>query len=831
MLNKMLVRNRFGKEPSFYELGRIYKIDEIQAQEQIVDNMEKRIEGYRETIRSLGVVRPALDVPKLSNTDKALYQKALSTMNALVEKAEVEKIKLGRMKATRALPKAQPSIGKIVEYAKQKKIFPSKAADYVDKHIVQNSGVFYPDYILMLANNMRIDRLKAGMTTALNFPIDYWADKVVKQEDAKNKNDNIARLVEMRKKAWKAKVEFVKENEKALQKDIVRDHVGVNTLKFDRNFIKKFYKGQYKTDADINDVNFENKVLSTANIPETPVRKSITPIANAVISKSTTVISQPKPISIVQPINGATGTSSTQVKTGQSLLSGMWDDQYSDDEMGFIKIGNPFKQLKKLVDNARKEFERALQSVVRNTIDSQLSKDLMPPELHKPLSKLSKASIKVMAGKISSENIGDILEASYGITAAASQSVTWVVDESTKQILASPVGQDLDRYSGGLISSVKRIGELDNDAIDGKKANVGQIISDSVKIAMAVANPVGVVTSASTQYVGQQTGLNKSAMGRSILSVGSAYASGGDVSPQALLENEVKKQASAEATKQATKALEPVIGKEGASIVGAAVSQSALNKATGKDANMIENIQSSATSKAKSIAKAEADKQVRKITGGAIGLDEARKIYELDPNEITQENAKKLINQEVNKVTQKLYNERAKMLNVKEQIEYEYKVARAKLEDPNAIAKLQAQTKARIDSESAKLESKYKEIQKEIDTALSSKGTEFNMQDEVNKIKNELAKNVELEKQRFLSYTMDDVFDLMKQYGPQLLAYLKYKYGPQPDYSKFVTEYDLNNYKNWQQPETIFPPKKSNLGRNLLLGSAVVAGAYIALND
>ena len=173
--------------------------------------------------------------------------------------------------------------------------------------------------------------------------------------------------------------------------------------------------------------------------------------------------------------------------------------------------------------------------------------------------------------------------------------------------------------------------------------------------------------------------------------------------------------------------------------------------------------------------------------------------------------------------------EREKALNVKERISYEYNKARAKIEDPKALEKLQAHTQSQINAETKKLEDKLSQVQSEVDKVLKTKASDFNIKDEIKKVTDDLAENFEREKQKFLSLTSDDVFDLAKQYGPQLLAYLKYKYGPKPSYDKYVTEQDLQNYKSFSPQATPYPVKKKS--NALLYGSIAAVGAYIALSE
>ncbi len=873
MLASMLITKKKKYLPKFYELGRIYSDAEIQQQVNKIEALEKRIEFYQEKILDLGVDDVVIDLPKLTSYELNEYRTAKDSISKLKRQYDAEIPELKKMESSRSLPKVQPTMSDINKRARAAKSYPSKIIDKMDEEMWKDETLpFYPDYIIQVAKNLRYATHKFKYADAINEPLyPKWLDMAIEQEDKIPNNTNYRKLVDMRIKAWKDKIKIVKENEKVYMEDSVRDHVSRPTKKFSRDFIKAINEGRGKEYVTAQDIEKKEAInTNTVSMPSTPVRSG-TPVVSSGLTPIKT--STPIKINTSSPNIAQKGISITPVASSSSLFSGFaWKDQQSfgiwenvlssqlgaihqdwhkpvikqmqfqldqllsgecetfDGNMGFIKItiGNPFKDIENFFKNVQREFEKALSTIVRNTIGSQLAKDILPKELYKPLLKLSQASIKILVGKISPEIIGDALEAVYGLTAAASQSVTWIVDESTKAILASPLGRDLDKFSGGLISSVQRIGRLDNDAIDGKKADVGQILMDSIKIGMAiVGGPSSIAKSAATNAVGEKTGLNKTVLGKAVLGIASGSVSG-DAAVSDLLKQEAKKAATSEATKQATKALTPILGKDAASIIGAAVSSTTVEQTTGSQNSIVESITDKVIDNTKDLAKEKANEELKRATGGVIGLDEAERIYNLDPNEITKENAKKVIEYEVLKVQRRIELERQKALDVKERIKHEYQLAKAKLNDPNAVEKLEQQIQNEIKKEQDKLASEYKKIQDDMNKALDN-AKKFNINDEINKAKNDLEKNFNRELDNFMSITSTDVFSLMEQYGPQLLAYLKYKYGAQPNYDKFITEQDLQNYKTWQPQETIYPPKKSKA--SWWLAGATVVGTYIALRD
>jgi hypothetical protein len=866
-------RNTFHKKREvfpFYELGRTFTDAEISVMRNKVEVAKTNKDKYKLIMDSFNVVNPAADLPNLLAEDRVKYINA----SRIWSKARIIYTdlypKLIQMMQSQGLPKAQPVFKDILDTARQAKKFPSEIIDeWLKKYSIENGihkdiQVYYPDFVIMMAQTKRTNALKnySASTQAQKPLIPYWVDRVIHDLDLQNKNTKLRQLVDMRIQAVKDKGFAVKENERALMKDVIREHLGVKTLRFQPEYVRKVlnYTDKDKSDLQMRqEASMNQSIISSlsdnTNKIVSPVN-TVTPVLSQVVKTVT-----PKSITSIQP-------TTTQVRSGASLLSGynnsLWNDYYKTEQQGlgwnpFRDISNAFNSvanvlaraveaarvaavqaavvLKKAGEDIRGELEVAITKVAANTIGSGLAKDLLPSELYEAANKLTKASIEIMVGKISPERIGNALEAIYKIGAVGSQSVSWVVDETTGAILASPVGRQLDQYTGGIISSVDRLADLDNAIIDDEKRDPLMIVLDVVKVASVVSGAgslTGALTNVGEQaagnYVGQQSGLNKTALGRSILSVGTGSVSGGG-SMADLLTKEVKTVATGEATKQSTSLLIPMLGKDGASIIGGSLVSSGISSYSDPNATFMDSMQTNVTTSTKSVAKGKANTVILQNTGGLIGLNQVEQIYNLDPKEVTKDNANKIIDAEIAKVHKRISDETTKSLNVKEKIKHEYQVARAKISDPDAIEKLQDHTKRQIDAETKKLADKIDGAQNEMNKALDSVKN-FDLKDEIAQKKAELEANYLREKERFQSMTMDDVFDLAKQYGPDLLKYLMSKYGAKPNYDKVITEQDLQNYKTWT-PTTvsIYPPKKKGLPKGLIMGSVAVVGAYMVMKD
>lgn len=820
----------------FYELGRVYSDNEIRNKKIKVARLESDIKKFKTQIKSMGITRPE-DMVRLEQVELRQYRLAKKMVARKTRVLEFEKPLLKKMVLSKQLPKVQPTFRDIINYAKKQKKYPLDIVKEFEKLMLSDNRLpFFPNYIIQEAKRLRELDAKFKFANAKNESL--YPKYIKRALDNEDEDGHIKKLTDMRLKAFNLKLKTIKENQLNFMKDVVRDHVGAKPNIFTGAFIAKALKFDPKKDKSDKQIKKSQKLNKALTRSVTrPVRRVIRPSISTRSIISRTMV--PKAITSLGPVRSTS--------SGASMLSGDYNNYFSEYDGG---LGwNPFNDISKALRNierttrkafrdVQREVEASIKLVARNTIDSGLAKDILPKELQGALSKLTKASIEIMVGKISPERIGNALEAVYMISAVASQSVTWIVDETTGAILASPVGRQLDMYTGGLISSVDRLADLDNAVIDDEKVNPLMVIMDVVKVA-AVVSGAGSITGAltnvgqqaATQYVGRQSGLSKTALGRSVLSVASGSMTGGG-SIQSLLSKEAKKVVSAEATKQSVKALSPALGKDGATILGTALVGSTTRAYVDPEASFSDVLQTSVVSSTKSVANQKLNTEIKKKTGGLIGLDQVEQLYNLDPNLITKDNARAEIDRVLARAHKRIIDERKKALNVKNRIKYEYDLAKAKISDPDALEKLQAHTQRQIVGETEKLSNKIDNAEKEIDKALDTvKG--FDLEEEIQAQKDELAENFAREKEAFESLTMNDVFEQAKQYGPDLLRYLMSQYGPKPSYDKVITQTDLTAYKTWTPTANIYPPKpkRKGLSKGMITGGVALVGAYIVMKD
>lgn len=120
---------------------------------------------------------------------------------------------------------------------------------------------------------------------------------------------------------------------------------------------------------------------------------------------------------------------------------------------------------------------------------------------------------------------------SYIMLAAAPQLMSWrllngTIDTLKKDAILGPFIKDLDRYSGGLLSSGQRLVGTPDDVLHEKDVNWKQVAIDALKVYLATVSVSSLLTSMATTAAGEKTGLDQTPMGRDVLAVGVAYYGG-----------------------------------------------------------------------------------------------------------------------------------------------------------------------------------------------------------------------------------------------------------------------------------------------------------------
>lgn len=191
--------------------------------------------------------------------------------------------------------------------------------------------------------------------------------------------------------------------------------------------------------------------------------------------------------------------------------------------------------------------------------------------------------------------------------------------ELIKQAKKVGVVNDLDRYSGGLLTSYGNLQKAPITLGTGGKINWTLLAIDAIKVGLAAAAGASVVaTQTTTSYIGTETGLNKTSLGQGILTAGALIATG---------QADFSSQLASGATVTGTKAIinntalgDSSLGRTVASIgVAASVQSIQTNEAFSQIMR----------DKAEDELRALANRQLKDATGGLISLNTLEKGYDI----------------------------------------------------------------------------------------------------------------------------------------------------------------------------------------------------------
>lgn len=482
---------------------------------------------------------------------------------------------------------------------------------------------------------------------------------------------------------------------------------------------------------------------------------------------------------------------------GESTFAGMYD--YDVEE--YNQMGGFFSSILKKVMSPVEKLAISPFMKTFNKVASPALKKVLPSHLHSSLSNLTQASANILAGKISKKNLRKAVKASIRVAGSAGEGMMKPIQIAHKvNSKYNPVYKTVDKYSGGVLTSVDNISRITNDVARGNKIDVMARTVDGIKIGMTVgAYMTGGATAALmptvTNMLTAKTSIGDSSLGRAGLRVGGTLATGGvnamtsgsnsflanamqkelnhqmertirekaekkglgknnktvglllksaegADSPQEIAENFAKEVAKTEAGKQ----IEKRTGSTLVSMVGKAAVKAGLNQ-TDSDAKFTEDFNNEVKYGVKKEATAKTNQKIKQKTGVNADITAVNKMSNQESNKVL-EDVKKMAKKELvdfarehsDLVLERIGNERVK--TAMEMVEYykDYEKTKKRLEEFDAqeeLAQLEKDAEKKIAEKQAKLGKEIARI--ESDYAKAMQKVNSNTPIDMNKIINDEA--------------------------------------------------------------------------------------------
>jgi hypothetical protein len=827
-------RSSFKIDNKAVEFGLIASPSEIASLNKKVKSLKSMVVGDE---KILGTVKDFVkDFPKLTPYHKSRYKLA-KTRNSRNKRelAEMEPL-LNIAIASREALNRVPKLIEILLYAEKNDLEPSLAiTQFRDKFIER----LYPHHIELIARNL--NRLERTFKNADEPHFDSsksvkvkWLDRAVIEEDktypsGQNPMSIIAKLVKK-----------VSEVEKNYIQDAIKDHIGQGTTQFNSKDIQNITKIKFQ---DIQPKQAFQGVVS--------LQQSETELGGF-FSKFLKILSP------AQIFGGSIFSVVLKNTVGSSIVrknipSGLYGAlQGLSQASANIAVGKVSK------DNLRKAIKYSIKVA---TESGELA--------GKTALKVSEAYTKAMyagfyygmetsAGKTIDKYTGGLVTSGMNLNQVQGDLARGKkIDVVARSLDAVKLGTVL--VGGSIISSVAISSgtkvATEKTALGKTSLGKGIISAGAIYAGGGDLSTVAkkVATQQATAQVKKQVAprltkvLGKSATSLIIDSASSAVSS--STTGQSTFSDALTKSASKNITKEATKrVVTSVAGEKVGTIVSNVAGQTVGTSIGDKIAQSTGNTTASSGTESsvtilgpngelmtktrpsflekigqsvKDEAKAQAISYADSKTGGKVSSvlkakDMVMKYKDMTPEEFSKRVAQERVNL-YKRIEEERENAQARIKHVEKQIE-DASAEEAKKTLMNKIA-----------DEERRLNDKVTDMQDSFQKGIKKASEDyenFNTQDFLNKESNRIGQKIRAEKDRFTANMTDRLWKLSQKYGPQLLAYLMYKYGPQSDYDQFITEEDKNIYMNFVPPKDGTIYKKRPLGWGSKL--ALIAGALVA---
>lgn len=191
---------------------------------------------------------------------------------------------------------------------------------------------------------------------------------------------------------------------------------------------------------------------------------------------------------------------------------------------------------------AYKEVARPAFRIARNVANETMFKPIhkaveitvlpvLPKSIRDKVEKIIDVPEAAFAGKLTDKDVVAGVKAYYQLGLIQMKTVgkfnNTVINTLRKDAILGPFLEKVDIYTGGLLTSGQNLSAMPDDLYHDRQVDWKARLVDALKIylaTVAAGNLANFAIGVGTNAVGEETGLNKTPLGRATLAVGSAYA-------------------------------------------------------------------------------------------------------------------------------------------------------------------------------------------------------------------------------------------------------------------------------------------------------------------
>lgn len=788
------------------------------------------------------LVNFVLDYPKLSVYEKAVYKKYKNVASRVTRDMKPLNHKLKWMKMSK-MEYRQPTVNDIVEHSKEMNNVPSEAVDHFDKKFPEYA---YPPYIIQKAISMneyhrtfrKTDEPK--IDTNLESKI-KWFNIAVTEEDRLfgNGSTPIKDEVVKNKMDYSILKKRIKTNETDYVVDVVKDFLGEPTKKFTTADIITITTKQPDGDGGFagsneGDESWVSEVCARAYAnPDPRWLQAMNPPSDnemgGFFSKLLKVVLSPVQIFAISPFM------KTFNAVASPVLKKVLPARFYGPLSGLTQVSADLLVGKVSKDNIRKAVKYSLEITKQTGKTVKSAAKVVGKAYAKALTYYYYAyyaAMKTSVGKDVDRYTGGIATSYINLTQVTPDLM------QSKKIDVKARAIDVIKVGAAVTGGALAVGISAGTTVATEKTGLGK---SSLGRGILKAGAVYATGGASTvqdmavQEAKKQAlkGFLKQAVKKGIVNESAASmmvtAGAGASSPQEAAKNFATMAAKNVAVKQVGKVTNSdvlqIVGEAGinaginAGVASATSSTDPVGTGTvlapaSTNPTFAESFGEGVKSGLQNQAVAKVNDQILASTGINADITDIARLSKGDSDVVLEqvenfgeEELKDFLADQEAKLEQKIENERLKSEMKMNEYQNKYETEKQNLADfdsQDKIDQLEREAQARINEEQKRLGAEMDRIQSDYDKGLDrvkNQITDFDSSKLINGSKDSLADKIAAERDRFQANLQDRFYALTKKYGPQLLAYLMFKYGPQMSYDQYLTQEDRTKAKYWVPPK------------------------------
>lgn len=185
-------------------------------------------------------------------------------------------------------------------------------------------------------------------------------------------------------------------------------------------------------------------------------------------------------------------------------------------------------------DVARPGF-RLVRNVARESVWKPVHKvvdvavlPILPSSIRDKVEKIIDIPDMAWSGKLTDKTILEGLKASYQLNmipfVVASKIQSEITNALRKDAILGPFIATLDTYSGGVLTSAQNLNNLPDKIYYDRQIDWKQTIIDGLKVYLAAVSVKSMLSNMAVAYIGDETGLSQTSLGRGVILASQAYA-------------------------------------------------------------------------------------------------------------------------------------------------------------------------------------------------------------------------------------------------------------------------------------------------------------------